>query len=298
MRGNGSARECATSAGSSAVSPAVVDVAQQRSFTFLPSQTDPFNLFPPSLRYRIMGIYIPTAKRDRLLKYKYSSTDLSLTSVRFHLSSALSSFSVLQETVGGCASGPKTAYARIRSAEIHPQSVLGVVGVAFPEEHGAECDYSLRTSSFCRSIAHADSGLALDDPDSSVRSLTPKTNAFSPAHRVFPSSSSTSSPSSTTIRPSQPVPNPCTSRKAVPGTLSSPKPVPPLQQSRLGSTGSSGKRTLPVLERLRRIGSIGRLRSGCLRIRVWTLSMGNRRGGRGRVDRYAFFVLFFVQIAN
>lgn len=29
-----------------------------------------------------MGIYIPTAKQDRLLKYKYSSTDLSLTSVR------------------------------------------------------------------------------------------------------------------------------------------------------------------------------------------------------------------------
>lgn len=29
-----------------------------------------------------MGIYIPVSKRDRLLKYRYSSTDLSLTSVR------------------------------------------------------------------------------------------------------------------------------------------------------------------------------------------------------------------------
>lgn len=28
-----------------------------------------------------MGIYIPASKRERLLQYKYSSTDLSLTSV-------------------------------------------------------------------------------------------------------------------------------------------------------------------------------------------------------------------------
>ncbi|KAJ8295963.1 putative CDP-alcohol phosphatidyltransferase class-I family protein C22A12.10 [Rhodotorula toruloides] len=44
------------------------------------SSSDLISTSLPPPKSAIMGIYIPSSKRDRLLKYKYSSTDLSLTS--------------------------------------------------------------------------------------------------------------------------------------------------------------------------------------------------------------------------
>lgn len=78
-----------------------------------------------------MGIYIPASKRDRLLKYKYSSTDLSLTSVRSGSTCEFGSGAVADHL------GARAL------AEIHLDAVLEPTRLAVPEEHGAERNYAL-----------------------------------------------------------------------------------------------------------------------------------------------------------